>query len=341
MPNRARAMQSGILFGMNRLLVIAVCVAGAAVAHAGETDQFMTWGVVLEDSAPAVNEYLNREVAAYLATPQADAIALQSDLAEAIFRYLFQGLYASRFRNWIHHSPEVDRFPDRSTSWWEYQSQSIYNRLSFPYILPMSRTVRIGDVYTGIDKFGHFFGFGRRFYIDYARLRAAGLSEQAACEEVVLDAIHSENLFVGKLVDGIFSSADIEAGYQGMLLCRDLADETMGYIGRTESGWHLAEPIDLRKYVTPEYDESYNPCHYWGLRKRFVIPTLRERYGEMVASDAVQQRFRRYARHPESFCSEVIARHFGTQKDNPQREQYRAAFGRGPEVASRGRAFSP
>lgn len=311
---------------MKRISYI-ILAAFAVAAYAGETDQFLTWGIELEDAAPAFNEYLNSEIAAFLESDTARAITLQSDLAEAIYLYLFNGLHQSRVRDWLQNSPDIQRYPDNSVSWWRYHSQSIYNRLSFPYFLPLSRTIRVGDVYTGIDKFGHFFGFGRRFYIGYARYRADGLSDREAREAVVRDGITSENLFVGKLVDGIFSSADIEAGYQGMLLCQALADPSAGYITKTDDRWVLVERIDMRDYVTPEFDESYNPCHYWALRKRFVIPKLRERYGEQVASEHVRQRFRRYRAHPPSFCMEIIAHHFDEQTTNPQRAQFQAAFG--------------
>lgn len=312
---------------MYRVLAIAIVSAAVAPAHAGETDQFLAWSVDLNDSAPAINNYLNDEIAAFLASRDAATITLQSDLAEAIYFHLFKGLYASRIRHWLHHAPDVDRFPDKSVSWWEYQSKSVYNRRSFPYFLPMSRTIRVGDVYTGIDKFCHFFGFGRRFYIEYVRLLAEGLSDREAREEVVLHGIVWEHLIVGKLVDGIFSPADIEAAYQGMLLCRDLASKSSGYITHNDGGWTLARHVDLRNYVTPDFDESYNPCHYWGLRKRFVIPTLRSRYAEQVDTEAVRARFHRYGAFPKSFCREVITRHFDGKAVNPQREQFRDAFG--------------
>ena len=309
--------------------IVVIIAAAIPVVHAGagETDQFLTWGVELHDSAAPFNEYLNEEIESFLDGPAGTRFETSDEMVRAVYFHLFNGLHASRVRQWLQRAPEVDRYPDHSVSWWDYQSQSIYNRLSFPYFLPLSRTVRVGDVYCGIDKFGHLFGFGRRFFNHYQRMLDGGASEDAAMEAVIMRGVLWENLTVGKLVDGVFSYADIEAGFQGMLLARDLADAKQGYLVRGEGRWNLARPIDIRDYVTPDFDESYNPNHYWALRKQFVLPTLRQRYFDDARLASVQQRFARYRLHAPSYCREVLARHFDGMRINPQRQQFNAAFG--------------
>lgn len=304
----------------------------APSALAGETDQYLTWAITLEDSSAAINRYINKETKRYLETRNhEDATPCDpDDLTRDVYRNLFRGLMASKLRNWLQHSEEVDRFPDSSVSFWKYQSMSIYRRRSFPYVLPMSRTIRVGDVYCGIDKFAHFFGFGRLSYGRYLEARERGLTEDEAIQEVVLQSIGWENSRVGRFVDGIFSHADIEASFQGFLLARELCAGDNPYIELVDGKWTLVRPIDIRDYVTPDFDESYNPCHYWALRRRFVLPVITDRYGDKLTGPEVQQRFALYRKHPPSVSVKLIREHFQERGNDLQWRQYTAVFGVAP-----------
>ncbi|MBI4558388.1 MAG: hypothetical protein HY706_12475 [Candidatus Hydrogenedentes bacterium] len=314
-----------------------------AHAFAAETDQYLSWGVELKDSSAAINRFLNSEVQAYLEKVSARETKprTREELVNNLYLYLFRGIHSSRLRNWLHHSSEVERYPDRSVPWFRYQQESVYWAPSFPYILPMSRTIRVGDVYCGIDKFSHFFGFGRRFFLHYHRLRAQGLEHEAAMERMIRAGIAWENGVVGKLVDGIFSHADLEAVFQGFRLAYDLCDEGKAYLARDGEEWTLARPINILEYVTPDFDESYNPCHYWALRKRFALPLLKEKYGPRIKDPAVQARFARYREYTPSFSKRTIEKYFDAKGKNPQKEQYYAAFGVPPGCGSEVLASAP
>jgi len=307
------------------LLFLSLFVLCQGMAYSAETDQFLVWGVELEDSSEAINRYLNTEIERFL--EERNRLDKQpcncQELINKLYLYFFKGLHASRLRNWLHHSSEVDRYPDSSVSYFQYQRMSVYRGHSFPYILPISRTIRVGDVYCGIDKLAHFFGFGRRFYNRYLRLRAKGYTEEQAMEKVVLTV-------VGKLVDGIFSHADLEAGFQGSLMARDLCNGERPHIQRNGNKWVLVRPIDIKAYVTPDFDESYNPSHYWALRKRFVLPLLKEEYRSKASDPAVQKRFARYRLREPSFSRRTIEMYFNKKGRNPQREQFFEAFGLEP-----------
>lgn len=295
------------------------CLAPIA-ARPAETDQYLTWELELNDSAPALNAYLNAQIERFLERarerPYRDCEC--EELASRLYVYLFQGLHASKVRNWLHHSDAVDRFPPNDVSYWGHRRMSIYRGWSFPYFLPMARTIRLGDVYLGTDKIGHFFGFGRRYFERYLDYRAEGFDKEAAMEKVVRWGIIHENGFVGKLVDGIFSHADLEADFQGFMLARDLCEGESPYFQRRNGAWVLDRPIDILDYVTPDFDESYNNSHYWALRKRNVLPLLRERYGPKIASPIVAARFARYAEYTPSFSKRIIDRHFKQNGEDPQ-----------------------
>lgn len=293
-------------------------------AHAGETDQYLAWGVELEDSSEAFNRFLNDEIEEFLRKTNSWARRSYGpeELTQDLYLYLFQGLYSSRVRKWVKHSADVDRFPDDSVSSLQYRKMSIYRDLSIPHvILPLARTIRLNDVYLGIDKIGHFFGFGRRYYKRYLRFREEGLSEQEAMERVVLSGIHLEDTLVGKVVDGIFSHADLEADFQGFVMAKDLCDGENPYIIHDGEAWILAREIDIRKYITPDFDESYNNSTYWGTRRRNVLAILKDEYSAKRSLPEVQERIAGYRESVPSLSKKAIAEHFEAKGSDTQKAQ--------------------
>ncbi len=316
---------------MTKYSVAAVVLAATALpsnVRAGETDQYLVWDVELRDSAPAFNVFLNAEIATYLErlNERVRPIEDGSDMANEIFTHLFRGLHASRARAWLNESPEVDRFPPDDISNLKYQQMSIYRGLSFPYILPMAVTVRLGDVYLGIDKVGHLLGFGRRYHQRYVRLRDQGATHEEAQERTIRAGISQEASVVGMLVDGIFSHADLEANYQGFRLARDLYSGENPYIVNENGAWKLARAIDIRDYTTPDLDESYNPNHYWALRRKKVLPRLKELYGDRWSETAASQRFMVYRETEPSLSKNIVAEYFAAQGRDPQAKQSLAAL---------------
>ncbi len=287
-------------------------------ARAAETDQFLVWDRDLRDSAPAFNSYFNRTIRTFLERANTRSRPFQSpeELTKALFAYLFEGLHASRVRNWVNTSPEVDRYPPENVSIWQYQRMSLYRAPSFPFVLPMGRTVRVGDVYFGSDKIGHLLGFGRRYLQRYLRHRAKGLSHEAAVRKVVSWGLTNELSFVGGVTDGIVSHADLEANYQGFRLAFDCCRGPAPYLVKRDGRWVLARPVDLREYITPDFDESYNTCHYMGQRWRNVAPLLKVRYRELRTNRRVQARFARYAARGHSASRLLIEQHYAQKKTN-------------------------
>ena len=67
-------------------------------------------------------------------------------------------------------------------------------------------TIRVGDVYLGVDKVGHMLGFGRRYFRSYLRLVKAGYSEEDAMERIVRWGITRSGFFrrVALWMDDLF-----------------------------------------------------------------------------------------------------------------------------------------
>lgn len=314
---------------MNRRLIgIVAAVFAAAVAHADETDQFLAWDVELADSTDAINEYLNRELRGYV---QYRDSAIErpcecEDLALGFIEYIFKGRMTAKFKDFIRHTDDVDVYPPRSVSNLEYNRISIYRGLTFPYILPMAPTLRVGDVYFGDDKFGHMFGFGKRYYRKYLNFREHGESEDAAIDRVIRWGVVSENTLVGVGVDGIFSHADLEANYQGFRFARDLCEGESPYISHDGDGWHAAREINIADYINPYFDESYNVPHFWGRRRELVLSIIREQYAHRAEHPLVIERFERYESAAPSRSVLMVREYFLNRNRAPQRDQIFAAL---------------
>lgn len=302
-------------------------------SYCAETDQYLAWEVELTDASGPLNRYLDEQIGLFLdrANERNDGDCLCEDLTQDLYKYLFRNLLSSRLRKYVFESPDIERFPDPSVSYSEHYKMSIYRGRSFPYLLPMARTMRIGDVYFGMDKIGHVFGFGRRYHGRYLRLVRDGATSEEAMEKVIRRGIAYEQTVVGKLVDGVFSHGDMEANFQGMRMARDFCEGDAPYFGRSDGKWVLARPLDLREYITPDFDESYNPPFYWAARKRFVLPILREEYGAKLQLPRVQARFARYREREPSFSKRFIDRFFDEKGRNPQRIQALATLVVAPE----------
>lgn len=283
-----------------------------APARALETDQFLVWEVGLTDATPRVNAFLNGELAAVLEEVSEKQPALGcAAVVDRFYRRLVPALLVrSRIRRFLNTDVDVDRFPAREVGYFGYLEQSVYRRPAWPYLLPMARTVRIGGVDVGIDKVaGHMFGFGRRYHRRYQRLRERGAPEDEAMRRVIRRGVHNELTLVGALTDGVFSRADLEANYRGLLLARDLCEGPAPLLRAAAGGWRQDRLIDLADYVNPLLDETFNLNLHAGYRWRRVRDLLAS-YCPARRTPAVDERMRRYqATSPTSLSQEVVQEH--------------------------------
>ena len=296
--------------------------AAAFSGYAAETDQFLVWDVELRDSAPALNSYLNEEASRFLSQENEThgSSRAPAQVTQDLYLYLFRSLLESRLRHYLLTASDVDRYPPSTVSYPEHLEMSIYSAKSFPFILPMARTIRIGDVYLGTDKLSHFFGFGRRYHKRYIRFREEGLSEKTAMEKTVEWGMWCERYLVGNLTDGVYSYADLEANYQGMMMARHFCEGPAPLLAKDGNRWVIARPIDIRLYITPDFDESFNRSRYVGTRKQQVMRELVADVCPKVALPSVQARFARYRCREASFSQQYIERTLALRGLQPPRE---------------------
>jgi len=293
--------------------VLFLIAPSAPSARAAETDQFMTWNVELRDSAPQINQFLNDAAQDFVARRNRSHQKTETveEMGVKFYLYLFQGLHSSRVRNFVSGTKEIDRYPSTDTSFWAYQRESIYRGLSFPYVLPMARSIRVGEVYLGIDKVSHFFGFGRRYYQRYLRLIGEGMTEQEALDKVIANGLSQESSLVGGLVDGVISFGDLEANFQGFQMLLDLTRGPEPFFVQENGIWRTQGQVDFSRFVTPGFDESYRLPYFTYFRWRKVRPLLEDRYcASPEVRTRLQERFKHYSVYPPSLFQQYLDRQF-------------------------------
>lgn len=312
------------------LCALALALTGAVAprAAASESDQFMLWGRELEDGGPALNAYLTREFDIFLEEINSKPKYLDKDPAEITvkwYRHIFRHLLYGKIRGYFRNSGEVEAYPPRGgeIGMLKYQQMSIFrSRKPFPYILPMSRTVRMGDIYCGTDKISHMLGYGRRYFVRYHILRKKkGLSDREAKERVIRWGLWSEKSVVGRFTDGVVSYGDLEANYQGLLFGLDIYSGDDPALGFEDGQWVRLRDIDIVKYVTPDMDESYNTAYYWLNRKKTVLPVLMEEYVPRLNDPEVQERFALYDTYPKSLNMQLLEQWLAEADHNPKEAQ--------------------
>lgn len=293
-----------------RSLVVALGLGFTALpARALETDQYLAWSVRLEDSQEAIDRYLNEQLELVLARVDRGSRRVSCpEIPVRFFRHLAPTLVYSRIRGMLKSDPAVDRFPGDDVGYVGYLRRSIYRRPAWPFVLPMSRVLRVGQVYLGADKLGgHLFGFGRRYYLRYRRLRERGIGEEEALQRVIEWGFQVERTVVGGLADGVFSPADLEANYRGLQLARSFCEGDRPLLERRNGRWRSTRPLEIGRWVTPYFDETFNPSFYVGYRWRRVREPLSP-YCADYRRPAVIRRFAAYSREaPPSRSQAVLA----------------------------------
>jgi hypothetical protein len=297
---------------MGRLItVFALCwVVTPGSSPALETDQYYAWGLPLADSTDAVNARFNLELERAIASFPVDHPPESCREIAVAFRSRMRFLLLHDIQIWAWNSQWVDRIPDGGEAWREYNRTNLYSR-NPPYDpatwMPFTPTIEVAGVRIGTDKLAHMVSSGWTYYGEYRKALAKGLTQQEAERHAVRRGILEESLILGKLASGVLAVADLEASYAGMHMYVDFCDAEDPILETEENDWTVARPIDLRDYVTPRWDESYQPSIYTARRWRTVRPTL-ESYCDRLDDPQVVAMRRSYReRDTGSLIDEMVA----------------------------------
>ncbi|WP_127716905.1 hypothetical protein [Halobacteriovorax sp. HLS] len=281
---------------MKNLILIFFILASTHV-NSREVDNYLAWGVELRDSGKLVDKYIYENLQKSIqvinenkyqfvrvhprSARRKKVIAKWYDSCELVAHKIMKEAFYSptyqKIEGFIDNSKELDTYPRRPLKSEEarqelnqtvengYMTDDEYLKESIvqksPLNSPLSRIVNIYGVYVGADKFGHFTSFGARYLKKIYNLMNKGRSYDEALNKVLHYGHRSEKSYVGMLLTKVFSRADLEANYQGLVFTRSLCSEDskvkLFFDGEK---WEFIKLKDftVKDYVNPNWDESWN-----------------------------------------------------------------------------------
>ena len=299
----------GVLNRLAGAVVVAGLAAGAA--HALESDGFWAWGRPLEDSSQAINARVNGDLRAVVdeandATPgKLDCTTLERRFMRRMRFPSFQTVEV-----WAMGSPLVDRTPATNEEEERYRKEWLFAATIPGDVvrwMPPSPIISIGGVRLGTDKLGHFFSEGILLHSRFEARREKGDTVEEAEGNALKWSVLTERTFLGLSTSGVFSRGDLEANHEGMRFYNQLCDVDDPMLRLVGGAWTVTRPFDIRDYVTPEWDETWQSPIFGAMRWPRIKRRL-ETYCPLLADPAVRaQRAAYAARDTETRTERLVA----------------------------------
>ncbi|MCY4645045.1 MAG: hypothetical protein OXB88_10545 [Bacteriovoracales bacterium] len=255
-------------------------LVGPGGLHAHEVDHFSNYAASasLMDSREQLNRSINERMTQVLEK-------LPSECDEKRLYRMLKKQFTSGFKlkGWTRKeivlNDKLDKlsYPLEGSIYENYIPIKFIRIIGAPTLLIqplLSRIFRIGDVYLGTDKIGHFFTFGfksfKTHYLKNKPLRKAFLLSWK-----------SENSFFGARTTRIISYGDLLANFNGMRFWNhilqkedDLLGENLGpYIDCQDNRWVQVKSIDWGDYIDHGFDESINCSRFKKEKNKIKIQT--------------------------------------------------------------------
>jgi hypothetical protein len=252
-------------------LTIALALGPATLARSAEIDSVTSRRIELEDATQHLdgwtNERLRRGVeSANARAADCDEEQLYAEIRKAISSPFIGHLVAEE----LNADPQLDsrRVP---LGWSIYRDLGLFDAVSVHW-KNLSAVVRVGDHLVGVDKLGHFFVQGWKYY-EIAYRDGQDIPAAASWGE------RSERTYFGLYTTGVYSHADLIANLEGMRFwlrilggARDPFDDGFFrnrpyvecrrrlFFGKKR--WRVRRKVRLRDYVTGAWDEAVNCSDY-------------------------------------------------------------------------------
>ena len=265
-----------------------------------ETDNFLTWGIELEDSADDVNKYINEHIETELTKINTRPKPLTCEKVRNKLIVSFRGFITHPMEHWLEANLGPRKvFPDEaSVTEAEYFAMSIYATKKFDVskFYSLSRNININGIYIGTDKLSHWMSTGERYYRKYAKGLKKGMTEEEAYKYAINYGIFLDRYVLGGISSGVFSFGDLEANFQGMLLNKGFCrlEEDKNYLKLEDGQWKMQRKIDVRDYINPNWDETYNPSLFSFLKWDMVKENFLKSNCKKIATNVHQSRFDYY-----------------------------------------------
>ena len=272
------------------LLVFLLTVTSA---HALETDNYLVWGRTLPDSAEEVNEVLEKEITEVISAISTKEQASCEDITFRIARRFKTTPRRKLFEDWSERHLSHQMYPETPY----YLAESIYRNTSRIYLnhSGLSPNLQVNGIYFGVDKLSHFASTGRRYLAKYLKKIRKGYTDEEAVKSAIRFGLKNEARILGMWPSGVFSYGDMEANFQGFTFWKKMClDETDPYLRKEGGKWELVKKPDIRDYVNPYWDETFNLSYrdrgMWAEAKLLI----KSEYCPLKEGENVQARMKHY-----------------------------------------------
>ena len=265
-------------------------------AYSLETDQFITANVTLKDASPVMNEYFQKSIERALETSNRKHYSCEKAALEVMIEAT--GRFSiSKASTYAAATPLIERYPYEDVSEKGYRHQSYYQHAWISLqVVDLARTVNVNGVYVGTDKFGHFTHMGKNYYHNYLKNIKKGMKTEEAIEKAIVKGFNSEYGYLGYVIDGVLSYADLEANFQGMMFALDMCRGENPILIKDKDQWieNPNHPFDVKNYFNPKMDESYNLSFWRAPLYKRIEEKLKAEYCEAKTSPLFQERISFY-----------------------------------------------
>jgi hypothetical protein len=281
----------------SRLVLLCAMLSACPPAAALESDQYYAWGRELDDATDLLNAKVRLEIDRVLTGVNARGSRPKCEKVAKRIGLHFKQMIFHEIEIWAANSSLVPRIPATAEEELTFTDRYILRHthlLDYGTKVPPSPTIELNGVRLGTDKLSHFFSEGYWYYRWYRNKRGSKRTPEELERWILRRGIVWERTILGLLSSGIFSPGDLEANYQGLQFFIGLCEGDSPGLVEDEAGWRYVGKFDFRDYVTPEWDESYQPVVFGRRRWKKVRPALRERCPMLTDPWVVEQR-RAYA----------------------------------------------
>jgi hypothetical protein len=296
-------------------LVLVLLASLPSPLRAAEIDSVTSRGVPLHDSSKPLEARINDALRSAVERANERGSGCDSqDLTQQLRQALSVPFIGHAIAEDLNDADDLDtrRVAFRDSI---YRDLGVFDAVSV-HLKDLSAVIRLGDHLVGVDKIGHFFVQGWR-YFEIAYLQGGGV-------EAAMDwGEQAERSYFGLYTTGIYSYADLSANFEGLRFWLRLLGPERDPLERgwwfnrpivtcskrfwtREPYWRIRRKLRVSRYVSGAWDEGVNCNRY---RNPEIEALVARRIAEREAADAerytcpirpeecadVRERYGRYA----------------------------------------------